>query len=87
MAAFTANPDRLARFEREAKVLAALNHPNIAQVYGFEDNAIAMELVDGRRWPIGWRPDQSRSTRRSPSPPRSPMRSTLRTRRASSIET
>jgi serine/threonine-protein kinase len=47
MAAFTANPDRLARFEREAKVLAALNHPNIAQVYGFEDNAIAMELVDG----------------------------------------
>ncbi len=44
---FTSDPDRLARFEREAKVLASLNHPNIAQVYGFEGNAIAMELVDG----------------------------------------
>src|SRR5687768_1766932 len=45
---FTSDPDRLARFEREAKVLASLNHPNIAQVYGFEGNAIAMELVDGQ---------------------------------------
>src|SRR5687768_1349259 len=44
---FTSDPERLARFEREAKVLASLNHPNIAQVYGFEGNAIAMELVDG----------------------------------------
>ena len=42
---------RLARFEREAKVLAALNHPNIAQVYGIEDSnsgrALVMELVPG----------------------------------------
>src|SRR4030095_12879974 len=45
--AFTSDPERLARFEREAKVLASLNHPNIAQVYGFEGNAIAMELVEG----------------------------------------
>src|SRR5215831_18163638 len=45
---FTSDPDRLARFEREAKVLASLNHPNIAQVYGFEGTAIAMELVDGQ---------------------------------------
>ena len=35
---FTADPDRLARFEREAQVLASLNHPNIAQVYGLEDS-------------------------------------------------
>jgi Tol biopolymer transport system component len=43
--------DRLARFEREAKVLASLNHPNIAQIYGLEEHgqtrALAMELVPG----------------------------------------
>jgi serine/threonine-protein kinase len=44
---FTSDPDRLARFEREAKVLASLNHANIAQIYGFEGTAIAMELVEG----------------------------------------
>jgi len=41
------DPERLARFEREAKVLAALNHPNIAQIYGVEDRALVMELVEG----------------------------------------
>jgi eukaryotic-like serine/threonine-protein kinase len=41
------DPDRLARFEREAKVLAALNHPNIAQIYGVEERALVMELVAG----------------------------------------
>src|SRR5215472_12585213 len=41
------NPERLARFEREAKVLAALNHPNIATIHGLEDGAIVMELVAG----------------------------------------
>jgi Tol biopolymer transport system component len=45
------DPERLVRFEREAKVLAALNHPNIAQLYGLEDSgdirALAMELVLG----------------------------------------
>jgi Tol biopolymer transport system component len=44
-------PDRLARFQREAEVLAALNHPNVAQIYGLErsDGALSlvMELVDG----------------------------------------
>ena len=34
--AFADDPDRLARFEREAKLLASLNHPGIAQIYGFE---------------------------------------------------
>jgi serine/threonine protein kinase len=41
------DPGRLARFEREAKVLAALNHPNIAQIYSVEDRALVMELVEG----------------------------------------
>ena len=55
------DPDRLARFQREAKVLASLNHPNIAQIYGIEEStvqgpasgassavrALVMELVDG----------------------------------------
>ena len=49
---FAADADRLARFEREAHLLASLNHPNIAQVYGLEDSegvrALVMELVDGQ---------------------------------------
>src|SRR6266853_1546710 len=45
--ALAQNPDRLARFEREAKVLAALNHPDIAIIHGLEDRAIVMELVEG----------------------------------------
>ena len=64
---FAADPDRLARFDREAQTLAQLNHPNIAQIYGVEEfstehmrcHALAMEFVDGedladriRRGPI-----------------------------------
>ena len=41
------DPDRLGRFQREAEVLASLNHPHIAQVYGVEENALVMELVEG----------------------------------------
>jgi Tol biopolymer transport system component len=46
---FATDPDRLSRFEREAQVLAQLNHPHIAQIYGFErgHRALAMELVEG----------------------------------------
>ena len=46
---FASDPERLARFEREAQSLAALNHPNIAQVFGVIENppALAMELVEG----------------------------------------
>src|SRR5271170_4954210 len=47
-ASLAQNPERLARFKREAKVLASLNHPNIAQIYGAEDHpALIMELVEG----------------------------------------
>ena len=51
--AFTADPDRLARFEREAKVLASLNHPNIGTIYGLEESedgkfrALVLELIEG----------------------------------------
>jgi len=49
--AFAADPERMARFEREAKTLASLNHPNIAAIYGFEKSggayALVMELVEG----------------------------------------
>src|SRR5260370_20187925 len=49
--AFASDPDRMARFTREAQTLAALNHPNIAHIHGLEESngvrALAMELVEG----------------------------------------
>ena len=45
--AFAGNADRMARFQREAEVLASLNHPNIAHIYGVEERALVMELVEG----------------------------------------
>ncbi len=45
--AFAADPARIARLQREAEVLASINHPNIAHLYGFEDRALVMELVEG----------------------------------------
>src|ERR1051325_6358400 len=46
-AAFADDSARMQRFEREAQVLASLNHPNIAAIYGIEQGAIVMELVEG----------------------------------------
>src|SRR5487761_687265 len=50
-AAFASDADRMARFQREAQVLASLNHPNIASIYGLEESggvrALVMELVEG----------------------------------------
>jgi TolB-like protein len=50
-AAFVSDPERVARFQREAKTLAALNHPNIAAIYGLEERdgamALVLELVEG----------------------------------------
>src|ERR1044071_7332786 len=50
--AFVADPDRVARFEREAQVLAALNHPHIAAIYGREEACgvrfLVLEFVDGQ---------------------------------------
>ena len=62
--AFTADPERLARFEREAKVLASLSHPNIGGIHGFEKSgdtqALVLELIEGptlgdriRQEPVG----------------------------------
>src|SRR5271165_4166745 len=48
---FAADADRMARFAREARVLASLNHPNIAQIYGVEDHALLMEFVEGKTLP------------------------------------
>src|SRR3984893_6034560 len=49
--AFSTDPERVARFQREAQALAALSHPNIASIYGFEQSggvrALVMELVEG----------------------------------------
>src|SRR5689334_16752434 len=48
---FASDPDRLARFEREAQMLAALSHPNIAAIHGLEEStgvrALVLELIDG----------------------------------------
>jgi len=45
--AFAEDPGRLARFKREAQVLASVNHPNIASIYGLEDLSLVLEFVDG----------------------------------------
>jgi eukaryotic-like serine/threonine-protein kinase len=49
--ALARDPERMARFQREAELLASLNHPNIAHIYGVEERALAMELVEGETLP------------------------------------
>jgi len=84
--AFSRDPERLARFEREARVLASLNHPNIAAIYGFEQadgvpflvlEYVPGETLQGRcRWKTPWG-----------SPVRLPRLSKRPTRRGSSTAT
>ena len=71
--AFADDPERLARFQREAQLLASLNHPNIAQIYGLESNgagrparAACMELVEGPTLADRIAEGRCRSTRRWP---------------------
>jgi serine/threonine protein kinase len=85
---FAKDAERMARFEREAQVLASLNHPNIAALYGLEESggvrALVMELVEDRRWPSASRRGRFRSTKLFPSPGRSPKPWNMRTTAASS---
>jgi serine/threonine protein kinase len=78
--------ERLRRFEREAKALASLNHPNVAQVFGIDQvgdtSFMAMELVPGRTSPRGCRAGLCPSTKRSTSAARSPRGSRPLTKRA-----
>ena len=97
--AVTSDPDRLARFEREARMLAALNHPNICAIYGLEEadgvRFLILELVDGET--LGQKlarlrvstpkPQGCRLTKCSRSRGRSPKRSRPRTTKGSSTAT
>ena len=89
--AFAADAERLARFEREAKLLASLNHPNVAVVYGLHHDGgvrfLAMELVRGRSLTDGDRPRPRPRARRSSWRSRSPMDSPRRIGSASSTAT
>ena len=86
--AFASDQERLARFEREARTLASLNHPHIASVHGFEESgglhALVMELVEGPTLAERIARARCRSTRRSRWRCRSPTPWKPRTNRESS---
>ena len=88
-ALFASDSDRLARFKREAQVLASLHHSNIAAIYGFEEcdvvPALVMELVDATRSRIAAPTARFPWTTRCRSPDRSPRRWRRPTSKASSI--
>ena len=84
------DPERLARFRREAQVLASLNYPHIGGIHGLEESdgtiALVLELVEGPTLADRIaRGADSRSKKPCPSRRRSPKRSKRRTSRASSI--
>ena len=95
-AALASDTERLARFKREAQVLASLNHPNIAHVYGFEGAALpdgsithflAMEMVEGEDLSEHLKRGAIPFDEASPSRSRSPKASKTRTNTGSSIAT
>src|SRR6516225_8383783 len=87
--AFAQDPERVARFKREAQLLAALNHPHIAGIHGLEESTVHNFSFSSssmaRRSRIAWPGDRFRSMRRSELRAKSLMRWRPRTRRASSI--
>src|SRR5579864_8317042 len=87
--AFACDADRIARFEREAHVLASLNHPNIAAIYGLEEpngiRALVMELVEGPTLAERIGGEQCRLRNPCRLQNKSPTRSKQRTKKASSI--
>ena len=88
---FARDTERMARFEREAKVLASLNHPNIASIFGLEESngarALVMELVEGVTLAKRIKKDRSLSMRRCRLASRSPRDSNTRMSAASFIGT
>ena len=88
---FASDPDRLARFEREAKLLASLHHPNVATLFGLEEtdgqSVLVMELVAGEDLAERLKRGPIPSTKPPPSRGRSPRRSRRPTRTASSTAT